>query len=433
MPIEAASAEVSPAAGHGRTAVLLALLAAAAPLKAADEPPWQLTAVQSVTAHHNLLRLGDAEPVPEGLSRDDVQTRTRLDGRLRLQAGRQQLQAQARWHDVRHARNPRYDHPAWGLGLALDLATADAWSGTVAAATRQALTPINAAGTGLLRDRRQERVDDAALRLQRGGAAQAVVAVDLGWRRVGHDGGGPPLTTRAQQAWHGGWALTWQPQGGASVGLDLRAARARHPGAGRGGDAVRHAGWGLDLRAGLALSGASRLDLRVGHGHSRWSDAAARDHDGPTASLAWTWQPTAASRLRLQAVRGHGQHRVVAAPSFEDAVRALDEVRQEDTLRLELWHRPGPRWALQLGADQVQRRLVRLQADGGLQAGSERATLWRLGLGWTPRRGLRVDCSWAQERQRTQWVVGAGGAFGGSGSRLQAGQLMCAVGAELSS
>lgn len=199
-------------------------------------------------------------------------------------------------------------------------------------------------------------------------------------------------------------------------------ARARHEGAGLRGDAVRLAGWGLDLRAALPLSGASRIDLRIGHGRSRWSDDAARDHDGPTASLAWSWQATAASRLVLRATRSHGQHRVSAEPRFDEAVRALDEVRREDRLRFDLDHRPGAQWALSAGVELVQRRLVRAAAGAGVVAGGERAAQWRLGLVWTPRRFLRLDCHWLHERQHARAAPGVD---------LRAGQLGCALGAEL--
>lgn len=402
--------------------VPMAALAQAVSAAGPDDAGWQLNASQSVRSLHNLLRLADGVPAPTGLSRDDTVARLQLEGRGRLRLGRQRLQVSSRWHDERYHRNPGYDHQAHDLLIGLDWQAAAVASGGLVASRRVGLSPINASGSGLLREQRLERVEDAVASMRLGGTARMRLDVEAGWRQVKPDAEQPALRVRSLEASRASLSVSWHASSGTLFGLGLRHAQGRYGGGFIATPETAFTGQGLDLRASWPATGASRLDLMLGQGRTRWPDATARTFSGPTARLLWAWQATAASRLRLQAETGHGQHRVSPDADVRDPVQSLDDIRREDALRVAFEHRPRPHWALRLGVDLHRRQLARPLDGGSAAQGVERSTVLRLGLSWMPRRVVRLDCGLAHERQRAE---------GALGSSLQASGLSCTVGVML--
>lgn len=396
-----------------------AVLLHAAPA-GAQSSPWSIGLAQTLGHESNLLRLGNGAATPEGFSRSDTVSSTALVAGLDQPVGRQRLFGNLTLRDNRFDRNDFYDNRSHAFTLGLDWSTVERLSGLLRASSNRALAGINSTEVGLLRQKNLERTDNVDALVRVGLVTEYTAELGLARRKVDNSLDNPVLQARQFEQDTASLGLRWQPSDRTSLGVALRHNQGRYPQFQRdplSGEfqADRFKSTDLDLNAVLLPSGASRIELRLSQGRTRYDLNQQRNFDGGTGSLKWNWTATGKTRLVSSVVRERGQDSY--ALTFFDgtpggAAGSADYSRVTDSLRLRLDHDASAKIALFAALSGVERKIVRTVSvegappDEAPPSGRERAVFFSLGLRWAPTRSVQLGCEAGHEDRRGSGPLG---------------------------
>jgi len=396
--------------GAAALAAMAALLAT--PAARAQTSPWYLGLSQTFSTDSNLLRLANGQAAPEGFARSDNVSSTALLAGLDQPFGRQRFYANLALRDHRFDRNAFYDNRGHTVATGLEWSTVERLSGALTASVNRGLSSINTAEVGLLREKNLERTEAADAVLRVGVQTQLTVEASLGARRVDNSLALRALQSREFRQDSAAAGLRWRPDGASSFGVALRQTRGRYPKyielADGSFQADRFKSEDVDLNASLAASGASRVELRLSSGRTRYDLNEQRNFDGFTGNLAWIWEITGKTRLSTSLARDRGQDSY-ATTAFNTPGSA-DYSRLTSAVRARLDLAASAKLALHGALAYLEREIVRTVSLGPFElppaSGRERSTQATLGVRWAPSRALLFGCEAGHEDRRGSGELG---------------------------
>jgi hypothetical protein len=381
------------AARHPACHAAVALLAAAvaAPAAQAQSSPWYVGVSQTFSRESNLIRLRDGQALPAGLVEDDSVSTTALVAGIDQRIGRQRVSGSGSLRDSRYRNNGAFDSRGYSGKLTLD------WE-TLADLSGSAGVVVERAQRADLRDRFGRFIVDGNLESSRrlSGSARygfaGPLSVEFGgsYAKVQYSSASAAYAEYTQDALSA--AVRYRLGGATSVALGLRRTDIDYPNLlvqlpdprdKRRRDDV-------DLTLQWLPSGASRLDLRLSQGRTRYEQFSERDFRGATGALGWSWQASGRTRLELRASRDTGQNSDLATTAFSQLT---------DSLRAGADYSLSAKVGAGLSAQWYRRKL-----DGSGQfvsgiTGSDRGTVATLALRYAPLRSLTLGCQLQREQR----------------------------------
>jgi hypothetical protein len=388
-------------------ALAAALCCAAAGTATAQTSPYYVGVSQSVGYDSNLLRLGDGATVPSGYSRADTTSSTALLAGLDQGLGRQRLRGSLDLRANRFAHNDIFNNMSYGATLALDWATVERLSGTVAAGVSRRLSSFNLQEVGLLREKNLEDSRNLDISANLGLVTQYSLTASVGTRDSKNSLDLPSVQSRDFAQDTASLGVQWRPTDLTRLGLGWRETRGRYPrfrqvnGA---FEADRFERQDLDLSLSIRPSGASNLQLRISSGKTDYDLANQRNFSGLTGSLNWAWQPTGKISANTSLSRDTGQDsyaiNVFGTPSTAEYSRV------NTALRVALSYAASAKINLNLAVGVQQRELVRTQPrltntgiNTSTDSGRENGSNFSLGARWVPSRSVQLGCDTGYDKR----------------------------------
>lgn len=390
-------------------AVAVAGAIVAAGLALAETSPYYVGASQSFGHESNLLRLNDAATVPGGYSRSDTVSSTALLAGIDQPISRQRLRGDLALRHNRYSNNDLFNNQSYSANLALDWATVNRLSGTLAGSANRSLSSFNRQEVGFLREKNFEDTRTLDASVQLGVVTQYSLLAGASRREVDNSLGTPNVQSRNFTQDMASLGVRWQPSSLLSLGVGLRTTQGRYPQFQQLQDgsfrADRYQRNDIDLTAAYQASGASTVNARLSSGKTEYDLASQRNFDGVTGSLNWVWQATGKLRLNTTLARETGQDSY--AVSVFNTPTTADYSRINTTLRVAAEWAATSKIAATTSLSSSQRDLVRSlptpQGATSTDSGRERTTSFAIGARWAPTRSSLVGCSATSER-----ISGAG-------------------------
>jgi hypothetical protein len=221
---------------------------------------------------------------------------------------RQRLRAHLELRRTDYAAAGQLDHDGYTWRAAWDGATAGAWSWSLTADGRRALTSYDAVVEPTRRVPDLETLRRFGAVVQHGLRAQWVARAGLNHRRIGHSSAAFASDELRVDGLEAG--VLHNPGGVLTPSLGVRLARGRYPQARLGADgsfvADRYERRDIDLGARWVPSGASEISARLSATREDRSVAEERSFRGTTGRLSWQWQPAGKTRLTTTVLRDTG-------------------------------------------------------------------------------------------------------------------------------
>ena len=412
MPINThpADAPGPPAAGPlKRLALRLRVVAVASVITAAGlalaaSSPYYVGVSQTFGHESNLLRLNEAAAGPDGYSRSDTVASTALLAGIDQPFGRQRLRGDVALRANRYIDNDVFNNQSYTASVALDWATVNRLSGTLAGSANRALSSFNRQEVGLLRDKNFEDTKTLDANVRLGVVTQYSLLASAGHRRVDNSLQLDRVQSRNFQQDTGSLGVRWQPSSLLSLGLGVRTTQGRYPQfqrlANGSFQADRFKRNDVDLTADYQASGASTVSARLSSGQTEYDLASQRNFSGVTGSLNWGWQASGKLRINTSLSRDTGQDSY--AVSVFNTPATADYSRVNTTLRVGADWAATSKIAITTSVVSSQRELVRsLPAQAGQtinDTGRERSTAFAVGARWAPTRSSLVGCNASTDR-----------------------------------
>ncbi|MBK1713329.1 hypothetical protein CLD22_25590 [Rubrivivax gelatinosus] len=372
----------------------------------AQTSPYYVGGIASVTREDNLLRLGDGQAAPSGLSKSDTISSLALTGGVDQPIGRQRVFGNVTLRESRFAENDVYDNRSYALNAGLDFATVERVSGNLRLGATRRLAQFNTDTLGLVTEKNEEstRRIDATVRV--GVVTRWSFEAGAGHRSI--DYSSDAYASRVFNQDHASLGIRYRPQAASSFALTLRDARGRYPRSridpvNGGYDEERFDRRDLDLEATLQPSAASRLLARLSYGDIDYELLDARDFRGVTGLLSWDWRPTAKLAFDTRLTRDPSQDAYFADSELEPE-RTVEYSRITDALRLGVNYLATSKVSLSARLALWRRSTIANDAGVTLRD-TERGNAATLGLSWSPTRTLLVGCEISRERRRGDGVL----------------------------
>ena len=396
---------------------LPALLAAAAgwccclPV-AAQSSPYSIAGSVALAQDSNLLRLADDQSPGPDESRSDTIYSTSFLGAVNQSIGRERVVGSLTLRDNRFEQNKRYDNQSYNGSLALDWATVERISGSLAVGAARALSTFNADGVGQLTQKNLETTRTANALVRVGLVTAYSLELSGGVRRVRNSLDDDRVLARNFNQDNLSLGLAWRPGGDLTVSAAVREVKGEYPTFRRDAagafESDRFKQQFFDLIATWQASGASALDLRLNFADTNYVVNEQRNYSAVNGSLSWQWQPTGKLRLNTRFSQDRGQD---AYPStvpffFLRIPVTLFDSREVSTWRLQADLDVSAKIAVTSSVQVARRDLARdtvAVADAtslGLSSGHDNTTSLNLGSRWAPTRAILVGCDIGNERRK---------------------------------
>ena len=378
-------------------ALLAALCASAVTCAAAQTQPWTLTASQELSRDTNVYRLADGVAAAGGLKRGDTLSTTTLAAGLDQRIGRQHLLGEAALRVLRYGDNGRLDHEGHTLAAAWAWETVERLSGTLRAGSTRSLRPYASVAVPGSTARNLETTNEVAALARLGGAGRLSLEGALGTRQV--DYSDPAYATAELRTDTLALGGRWRTSGALVYGAAWRHTWARYPVLGD-----RYHVDALDFSAESALTGASRLYLRLSPTRARYDAATERDFSGLTAAAQWRWQAGGKLALTLRAVRDLGQDAYLERYGTDGGAAAVrgnvDDSTVLTRVALEGVYAYSDKTQLSASLGTTRRELSRLPpGQTAVLEGRDTTAAATLGLRWSPTRHAALGCDAGLERR----------------------------------
>lgn len=381
-------------------AVALAGAITAAGLALAESSPYYVGVSQSFGHESNLLRLNNGAAVPAGYSKADTVSSTSLLAGINQPLGRQQLRGDLAVRANRYSDNDRFNNQSYTANLALDWATVNRLSGTLAGSASRSLSSFNRQEQQeILLDKNLEDTQtlDATVRL--GVVTQYSLLAGFNHRDVRNSLQTDGVQARNFRQDSGSLGLRWQPSSLLTLGAGVRTTKGTYPkflrqpdGSFLADDFTRN---NLDLTADYQPTGQSTVSARISTGKTEYDRATKRDYSGVTGALTWGWQASGKLRINTSLTRDTGQESYVSTNTL-NAGNTADYSRINTALRVGADWAATSKIAIAANVSSGQRDLVSSLPINGLvrdASGRERTTSFSVGARWAPTRSSLVGCN----------------------------------------
>lgn len=393
------------------TAVATLLLAPAG--AQAQSSPYYIGVAQSLSHESNIYRIGNDQALPAGLDKSDTVSGTSLVAGVDQTWGRQRLYGSGNLRANRYSSNKSLDNASYGLNMAVDWATVNRLSGTVALAADKSLAQFNNRTTsGVDTVKNEARTLSLEARARLGVVTRYTLEAGAGWRQRKYSADSYDRLENTQQ--YGSIGVRLRPSNLLNLGAALRLTNTDYPRwrlLGTGGsepEQIRRQD--IDFTASWQPSGASQINARLSPTRSRYDRNPDADFSGLTGSASWAWQYTGKTKLTTTLSRDTGQSAdAIAQGIFSDgqlvgiANGITDESRTTTALGLRAQHELTGKIALTGGLTYARRALRSDQVIGGaaqvVATGNDTTSILSLGGRWSPTRNIQVGCDASVEKR----------------------------------
>lgn len=385
----------------------LVLAASLATSGHAEQSPYYIGASQSLQHDSNLLRLGEGQAAPAGLSSSDTISSTTILAGFDQPISRQRVfgNVSASHNVLNH--NKIYDNDSYALAAGLDWATVANLSGKLHFNANRNLARFNSDQLGLVTEKniQNTRLFDASVKL--GGVGQLTFDAGANSRSVDYSAAAYTPRNFRQDSFSAGFH--YQPSTDAWFGLALRRSNGRYPqffddgNGNRSADRFRRDE--VDIDAWLQPSAASTFYFKLSPGRIRYDLDAQRDFNSVGGLAKWNWRPTGKLRFEAALERAPSQdsyfQNYFDFATFSVQATTLEFSRVSTIARVRSDYDFSSKLSFNASLSTVHRSLTQtIDVNGAVSSGSETSNLLALGGTWTPLRWLQVGCSLSSERRR---------------------------------
>lgn len=384
-------------------AAAITLLGATA--ASAQSSPYYIGVAQSLAHESNIYRVGDDQALPAGFSKSDTVSGTSLVAGVDQTWGRQRLYGSGNLRANRYSSNKALDNDSYGLNLAVDWATINRLSGTLALAADNSLVQFNnrtTSGVETVKNEARTLSLDAKARL--GVVTRYTLEAGAGWRERKYSADAYDRLQNSQQ--YGSIGMRFRPSNLLSLGVALRLTHTDYPrwrplnGGGSESEQIKRQD--IDFTASWQPSGVSQINARLSPTRSRYDRSPDADFSGLTGSASWAWQPTGKTRLTTTLSRDTGQSAdAVSLGILGNGIS--DESRTTTALGVKANHELTGKIALTGGLTYARRALRSDLLAGGTalasDTGNDNTTILSLGGRWYPTRSIQVGCDISAEKR----------------------------------
>jgi len=355
--------------------------------------PYSIGVAQTFSHESNLLRVRDGQVAPQGFSAGDTVSSTALVAGVDQSFGRQRLSGSAVLRANRYNKNEDFNSSGYSLNLGLDWETIERLSGRVGLGADRNQRPD-------LRDRfgrfiaggNAEDTQRLTAVARLGLAGPLSLEAGFNYTDVSYES---PLAAYAEYRQVGGsLGVRYRLGGATSVALAYRAADIDYPNllVSLANPRDKRKRQDIDLNLVWVPSGASRLDLTLSQGRTRYDQLNERDFEGTTGAVVWSYNPGGRLRGNLRLARDTGQNSDLATSAFSQTT---------DTLRI------GADYDITgkiVASASVQHYRRALDGSGVFVSGirgTDTGNNLTLGLRWAVLRSVTVGCQGSYEKRGT--------------------------------
>ena len=390
-----------------RQAAISASLALLADVGLAETTPYAIGLSAGVALESNLLRLADGQAVPEGYRRSDTSRIATLLGRLDQSFGRQHASANLSLRDTRYAANSIYDNLGYTAQVGLDWSTAGRVSGSVEASANRALYSLNIGyDAGFVEQRNLQDTRSIDAKVTVGSVTQWSLVINAGRLQIANSLDEARVQALNYDQERAGVGLRWQPSSATAWNLNFDHTRGRYPKYQQlpSGEfaADRFGQSSLDLGLSIQPTGASNVELHIGHTSTLYDLNQPRDFSGATGRMVWTWNPRGKIRLSTKLSRNTGQNSY--ATTIFGTPGTSDYSQIYDTLRLQADYALSAKVKLTASWQSVRRTIVSNVENPFIPIVTQGKDLTddiALGARWEPSRSVLIGCDFNSLQRRT--------------------------------
>jgi len=353
----------------------------------AENSPYYVGIAQTFSHESNLLRLREGQLPAAGNSESDTISSSSLVAGIDQRFGRQRVNGSATLRSNRYSNNKSFNGQSYNATLAVDWETIESLAGNVTIGADRTLRAD-------LRDRFGQFIqgDNAETRQRFSANAKLGIAGPLGL-----EAGVSSVNTKysATAADYGAYreesvsaGMRYRLSGAASVSLGLRQTRTEYPNLliSQVDPRDKRKRNDVDLGAVWVPSGASRLDLRISTGRTKYEQLSDRDFSGSSGALTWGWTPGGRLRLNTRLARDIGQNSALNTASSSAYSQTTDSLSVGAEYEL------TGKIALTSNLQAYRRNLDRSGQLVATQAGTDTTTILSLGARWSALRSLSLGC-----------------------------------------
>jgi hypothetical protein len=374
-----------------RSALVAAMLAAAAGAALAQSSPYYIGVAQTFTHEDNLVRLRDGQQLPAGLSKADTISSTALVAGLDQTFGRQRVFGNATLRTNRYQDNSDFNTQGYSASGGLQWQTIEQLSGSVRLGADRALrADVRDRNDAFILGKNDETSTTLDITAALGVAGPWSLEAGFNWRKVNYSAAAAQFREYDTKA--GTFGVRWRPGATLSLGLGIGRSTVDYPLLLTTPDTNDHrASDSVDLSATWEASGASSVAAKVSRNKTKYSQFAERDFSATSGSLAWTWLPGARLRLTTRLSRDIGQDADRATTAFS---------RTTDALSVQAVYEISAKVSTTLVYNTYQRRIV----GNGLFvtgiSGTDKGDQATLSVRWAALRSLTVGCDYSHDQRR---------------------------------
>ncbi len=355
--------------------------------------PYSIGVAQTFSHESNLLRVRDGQVAPQGFSVGDTVSSTALVAGVDQNFGRQRLSGNAVLRANRYNKNEDFNSSGYSLNLGLDWETIERLSGRVSLGADRNQRPD-------LRDRfgrfiaggNAEDTQRLTAVARLGLAGPLSLEAGFNYTDVSYESS---LAAYAEYRQVGGsLGVRYRLGGATSVALAYRAADIDYPNLliSLANPRDKRRRQDIDLNFVWVPSGASRLDLTLSQGRTRYDQLNDRSFEGTTGAVVWSYNPGGRLRGNLRLARDTGQNSDLATTAFSQTT---------DTLRI------GADYDITgkiVASASIQHYRRTLDGSGVFVSGirgTDTGNNLTLGLRWAVLRSVTVGCQGSYEKRGT--------------------------------
>lgn len=355
--------------------------------------PYSIGVAQTVIYESNVLRVRDGQVAPQGFSASDTISSTALVAGVDQSFGRQRLSGTAVLRANNYSKNDDFNSAGYSLNLGLDWETIERLSGRVTVgADRNQRADLRDRFGRFIGGANAEDTQRLSAVARLGLAGPLSLEAGFNYTDVSYES---PLAAYAEYRQVGGsLGVRYRLGGATSVAVAYRSTDIQYPNllVNLANPRDQRQRDDIDFNIVWVPSGASRLDLTLSQGRTRYEQLNDRDFEGATGALVWTYNPGGRLRGNLRLARDTGQNSDLATTAFSE---------NTDTLRLSADYDVTGKIVASASVQHYRRTLDGSGVFVNGIRGNDSGNNLTLGLRWAALRSVTVGCQASYEKRGT--------------------------------
>jgi hypothetical protein len=360
----------------------------------AETSPYYVGIAQTFSHESNLLRLREGQLPAAGNSESDTISSTALVAGIDQRFGRQRVNGSATLRSNHYSNNKQFNGQSYNATLGLDWETIESLSGNVTVgADRAQRADLRDRFGNFINSGNNESKQRFSASANYGMAGPLVLEAGVSSVNVKYSADAADYAVYHEQSMSAG--VRYRLGGATSVSLGLRQTRTEYPNLliSQVDPRDKRKRNDVDLGAIWIPSGASRLDLRISTGRTKYEQLSDRDFSGSSGALSWAWTPGGRLRLTTRLARDIGQNSALntaASSAYSQTTDSLSVAADYDLTG---------KVVLTSNLQVYRRNLERSGQFGATEVGSDTTSILSLGARWAALRSLSLGCQASYEKR----------------------------------